>query len=104
MRPHAAQFRKAAMRGLADQPTLDAIDRIDQHPVADRPTFDTRTDLGNLTGDVQAHDQRHRNFDSGHAAAREHVVVIQRRGADADQHVAFTDSRIGEVGHELHHV
>ena len=91
MRARAAQLGETAMHGLAHQPAFHAVDRIDQHAIADRPALDTGTDRGDLAGDVEAHDQRHRHLDARHAATGEHVVVIQRRGAHADQHVAFAD-------------
>ena len=98
MRARPAHFGETAMDGLAHQSALDPVDRIDQHPVADRPVVHPRPHCDDLSGDVQAHDCRHRHLDAGHATSGENVVVIERRCPYPQHHIAGAGLRVGEVG------
>jgi hypothetical protein len=96
-----AQLGQAAMHGLAHQAAFHAIDGIDQHAIALLPAADAGPDLGDLAGHVEAHDRRHRHLDAGHAATREDVVVVERRGLDGHDHIALAGLGIGEAGLEI---
>ena len=98
--PRAAQLGEPAMHRLAHQATFDPIDRIDEHAVAFLPAGDTGPDLGDLAGHVEPHDDRHRHFDSGHAAPREDIVVVERAGLDRQDDVALAGLWIGKAGLE----
>ena len=97
MRLEAAIFGQPAMHGLAGQPALDSVDRIAEHAVTDLPTRDLGANRGDLAGNVEPHDGRHRDLDPGHAAAGEDIVVVERGGADAKHHIARAGGRVGEV-------
>ena len=85
------------MHGLAGQPALDPVDRVAEHPVAELPARDAGADRSDLAGNVEPHDRRHRDPDPRHAAAGEHVVVVERRGANPQHHVALARHRVGEI-------
>ncbi len=95
-----AVFRHAAVEHLAHQAFL-LVERIDQHAVAGLPLRHARADLGDLAGHVEADDHRQRHLDAGHAFDGEHVVVVERRGAHADDHVAFGRLRDRVVADDL---
>ena len=58
-------------------------------------------DLGDLARHVEADDDRQRHLDAGHAFDGEDVVVVERRGAHADDDVAFDGLRHRIVGDDL---
>ena len=82
-----AIFRHAAVEHFAHQAFL-LVDRIDQHAVAGLPAGHAGADLGDLARHVEADDDRQRHLDARHAAHGEHVVVIERGRAHADDDVA----------------
>ena len=45
--------------------------------------------LEDFAGNIEPYDHRHRHLDAGHAAAREDVVVVQRRGLHRHDHIPF---------------
>ena len=96
-RAHAAALREPAVHGLAHQAAADPIDRVDEDAVADRPAGDVGAERVDLARDVEAHDHRHRDVDARHAPPREDVVIVERRGADAHDHLARSRHRVGEV-------
>jgi hypothetical protein len=93
-------LRHAAVQHLAHQAFL-LVERVDQHAVADRPAGDTGTDLGDLARHVEADHHRQRHLDPGHAAHREHVVVVERGRPHPDDHVPLDRSGDGMVAHDL---
>src|SRR5271165_954756 len=85
------------MHRLTCQPALDPVDRVAEHAVADLPAGNIGTRCGDLAGDIETHDGRHRDLDPRHAAPGKNVVVIERGGTDPHHHVARARRRIGEV-------
>src|SRR5215471_5417019 len=71
VRAYATAFSQASVDRLADKAALNSIDRVDQNAIADTPASDISSQLENLARDVEAHDQRHLQLDSRHAAPRE---------------------------------
>ncbi len=69
MRARAAALGQPAVDRLAHEPAPHAVDRIDEHAIADAPALDARAELGDLAGEVEAHDGRHGDLDAGHARA-----------------------------------
>src|SRR6185295_1958198 len=93
----ATAFGEAAVDGFTHEPTAHAIDRGYEHAIADCPALDARAELGDLAGQVQAHDGRHGDLDAGHPAQREDVVIVERRRAHGHDDLPWPGVRIREA-------
>jgi hypothetical protein len=98
VRGDEAFLGETAVHHLAHEPFF-LIERVHQDAVARFPAFDAGTDLEDFTGEVETDDHRHRHFDPGHAAHGEHVVIVERGGAHANDHVPFGCDRIRKIGY-----
>src|SRR5438132_3396016 len=55
------------------------------------------TDLGDVAGDVAAGPEGERGLERRDPLAHEDVQVVQRAGADADEHLSGSRLRVGDV-------
>jgi hypothetical protein len=97
MRAQPAILGQPAMHGFTGEATLDPVDRIAEHALAQLPSTHAGADRGDLAGDIEPHDRRHRNPDPRHAAPGEHIVIIERGGAHPQHNIALARHRIGEI-------
>ena len=96
---HRDELGPAAVGRFPDHSGALAIPehRVDQHPVTGLPGVRVGTDRHDFPGDVGPHDDRQRDPDPRHAAARENVVIVHRGGGNAQQHLVARRLRIGKV-------
>src|SRR5439155_1688032 len=71
--------------------------RVHAHAVADPETGHVGTDLGDVAGDVAAGPEGERGLERRNPLAHEDVQVVQRAGADADDHLSGSRLRVGDV-------
>jgi hypothetical protein len=96
----AAIFRHAAVEHFAHQAFL-FVDRVDQHAVAGLPALDAGAHFGDLARHVEPDDHRQRHLDARHAAHGEHVVIVERRRAHANDHLAVARLRRRVIGDDV---
>src|SRR5262249_15829782 len=95
---HCAVLGEPSGSNLSDQATAtDAVNRVDHPPPSNRPVLCTGSKRRNFTGKIDTHDARHRNPNSGHAAARKDVVIVQGRSSHAHENFAGAGLGIGEL-------
>jgi hypothetical protein len=87
---NTAKFGQTSMYGFANQAAFHPVSGVDQDAVANRPVVNVGSQFDDLTGDIQATDHRHVDFDARHTVAREDIVIIQRGCFDFHNHVAGT--------------
>src|SRR4051794_23309903 len=92
---HAAILRHPALHLLSHHAFIG--ERVDEAGVADLPAPDLGADGGDLAGDITSGDPRHRDRQTGHAAAYENIEIIQPARLDADQQIARADFRIRKI-------
>ena len=97
MGARTAQFGETAVYGFTHETTFNTIERIDQHPITQRPAIHSSTHFNNLAGDVQPHDGRQRHAYARHAASRKDIVVVERSGVHTQDDVTGTGVRIREI-------
>ena len=67
------------------------------HPVAGHEALDLRADFRHLAGDVAPQNLRRCDTGAVRPLPHENVQAVQRRGADADQHVVRPRPRRGQI-------
>ena len=89
----AVELRRAQHQ-LLDQP---AMARHRDHPVARRPVGDALTHRFDHAGDLAARRERPGWLELVAVLDDQHVGIVDRAGAHANQYLAFPDLRIGHL-------
>jgi hypothetical protein len=86
---------------LPARPTVDAGatdgDQVRGDAVADRPSFDALTELGDASDGLDAEHVGEGDREPRDAFAHVDVEVVERRGGDVDDDLARAGNGIGEV-------
>ena len=89
---HQAIFGHAAIEHLAHQ-AFCLVERVDQHAVALVPAGYAGAHFDDLARHVEADHHRQRHLDARHALDSEYIVIVERRGADPDDHMPLPHHR-----------